>query len=293
MSIISNVLFTTAQTIPFGEELSVNIMPDINCLWGELTYTGRPSMRMSLLDDIAESQRMINKILDATAANVNLPQFKYQVVSSNTLGAFNYGGDLALFRECINSNNRALMSKYAKACIDVLYPMARGYNDRLLTISLVQGDALGGGFEAALANDIIVAEEGSRFGFPEMMFGMFPGMGAVSFLCKRIELSEAKKMIVNAEIYTVDEMYEKGVVDYVVPKGTGREKVYSLINEYNTREASHFGLKKAITRKFPITYSELIDITNIWVDTAMSISQNNMSMLEYILNEQLMKWEKN
>ena len=47
------------------------------------------------------------------------------------------------------------------------------------TISLVQGDALGGGFEAALAGDVVIAEKSAQFGFPEVMFNLFPGNGGI------------------------------------------------------------------------------------------------------------------
>ena len=56
--------------------------------------------------------------------------------------------------------------------------MRSSFNLPFTTISLVQGDALGGGFEAALCGDIIIAEKQARFGFPEVLFNLFPGMGA-------------------------------------------------------------------------------------------------------------------
>ena len=50
----------------------------------------------------------------------------------------------------------------------------------------MQGECLGGGFEAALSSDVIVAEKSARFGFPEILFNLFPGMGAYSFLERKI-----------------------------------------------------------------------------------------------------------
>src|SRR3546814_13167359 len=52
-------------------------------------------------------------------------------------------------------------------------------------VALVDGDALGGGFELALACQTIVAESGVQMGFPEVLFGLFPGMGAYSLLSQR------------------------------------------------------------------------------------------------------------
>jgi DSF synthase len=54
----------------------------------------------------------------------------------------------------------------------------------ILTVGLVQGAALGGGFEALLSFDYVVAERDATFGLPEILFGLFPGMGAHSLLSR-------------------------------------------------------------------------------------------------------------
>ena len=51
-----------------------------------------------------------------------------------------------------------------------------------MTVALIQGDAIGGGFEAMLTNDVVIAERTAKFGLPEILFNLFPGMGAHSFL---------------------------------------------------------------------------------------------------------------
>ena len=48
----------------------------------------------------------------------------------------------------------------------------------MVTIALVQGDALGGGFECALAHDLIIAERSAKLGLPEVLVNLFPGIGA-------------------------------------------------------------------------------------------------------------------
>ena len=68
-----------------------------------------------------------------------------------------------------------------------------GLGGDVRTIALVQGDALGGGMELALSCHTIVAEEGVGMGLPEVLFGLFPGMGAYSFLCKRVSPQLAER----------------------------------------------------------------------------------------------------
>ena len=85
----------------------------------------------------------------------------------------------------------------------------------------MQGDALGGGFEAALSASVIVAEESARMGFPEILFNLFPGMGAYSFLSRKIGRRAAEEMIVSGTIYGARQLFDLGVVDVLTPDGTG------------------------------------------------------------------------
>ena len=92
------------------------------------------------------------------------------------------GGDLTRFLQSIRTGNREWLYGYAKACIDVLYPNIVGYDLPITTISLVTGDALGGGFEAALSSHVLIAERGTQLGLPEILFNLFPEMGAFQLL---------------------------------------------------------------------------------------------------------------
>jgi enoyl-CoA hydratase/carnithine racemase len=72
----------------------------------------------------------------------------------------------------------------------------------MLTIGLVQGAALGGGFEALLSFDYIVAERDATFGLPEILFGLFPGMGAHAILSRKLGAAMADRLIVSNQTYT-------------------------------------------------------------------------------------------
>ena len=106
--------------------------------------------------------------------------------------------------------DRAALLRYGRACINILYRNMVGLNLPMITIGLVQGDALGGGFESLLSFNVIVAEKGARFGLPETVFGLFPGMGAHAFLTRRLGAAQAERMILTGGIYTAEEMYALG-----------------------------------------------------------------------------------
>ncbi len=86
---------------------------------------------------------------------------------------------------------------------------------------MVHGDALGGGFETVLSCDVVIAERGAKFGLPEVLFNLFPGMGAYSLLCRRLDGARAQKLMLSGRIYTAEELEEMGLVDLVVEPGEG------------------------------------------------------------------------
>lgn len=75
--------------------------------------------------------------------------------------------EILAFSECIRTSNRKAIHDYAHSCIDVVWQHVVSFSRPLLTMALVQGDALGGGFETALSCDVIVAEKAQRWVYPK------------------------------------------------------------------------------------------------------------------------------
>lgn len=85
------------------------------------------------------------------------------------------------------------------------------------TIAMVNGYALGGGFELALACDFIVASDSARFGFPEITLNTMPGWGGTQLAVKRIGLSRAKQMVLTGRHFSANECRDFGFIDRIVP----------------------------------------------------------------------------
>ena len=83
-------------------------------------------------------------------------------------------------------------------------------------------------------------------GLPEVLFGLFPGMGAYSFLCKRVPPHLAEKIMLEGNVYTSDEMHRMGVVDVLVPKGEGEAAVQELIRQQQRIAARASGACNAV-----------------------------------------------
>ena len=87
------------------------------------------------------------------------------------------------------------------------------------TIAAVNGYALGGGCEVALACDIRIAAENATFGFPEVSLGILPGMGGTQRLPRLIGPALAKELIFTGRRISAGEAREIGLVNRVVAEG--------------------------------------------------------------------------
>jgi enoyl-CoA hydratase / 3-hydroxyacyl-CoA dehydrogenase len=102
-------------------------------------------------------------------------------------------------------------------------------------IALVEGYALGGGLELALAADFIVAAEGSLLGLPEVTVGIHPGMGGATRLTRLIGRAKTKLLTFTGEPVSAEEAYRLGFVVKVVPAATAREEVATLAETIASR----------------------------------------------------------
>ena len=172
------------------------------------------------------------------------------------------------------------------ACTEALHLMANNLFLPLTTISLAQGDALGGGFEAALSCSVIIAERKARFGFPEVLFNLFPGMGAYSFLARRIGAVKAERIILSGSVYTAEQFQEMGIIDILVEDGGGEGAVHTYVEKHNRRPNAYDSVYRARHRYHSVSLEELTDIADIWVDAAMRIRAKDLRIMEMLVKSQ-------
>ena len=159
------------------------------------------------------------------------------------------------------------------------------------SIALVQGQALGGGFESALAANVLIAERGAKMGLPEILFNLFPGMGAMTFLGRRVGHHKAEKIILSGKLYLAEELYEMGVVDVLAEPGEGEAAVYDHVRREEKSRNGILALRSAREVSQPVSYDELIRITEIWVDAALRLESKDLRMMERLVSRQTSKAE--
>lgn len=252
-------------------------------LWSYLNQPQRiPCINHALLLDLHAHHEDIQRsggYVQLDTAEV-LP-IRYSVFASATPGYFNMGGDLQKMATAIRNRDREQLQAYAKLSIDVVAQRAFRFNlDHVTKISLLQGEVLGAGIEAAMTSDVLIAERQSVFCFPELFFNMIPGMGAYSFIARKAGMAVADKMILGCERYSAEECLEMGLIDMVVDEGEGEEAVRAFIKKNSKQAEGFLSAQKAKARINPLTYDELKDIVDVWVENALRLTERDLKVMD-------------
>ena len=239
-----------------------------------------------LIEDLRNFQRQTEDVIKKELLLQNQSSIKYQVFSSRIPNTFSLGGDLEFFKEKIRQGDRNSLTEYARNCIDLVYTNVTHFKLPITTISLVQGSALGGGFEAALANDIVISERQCKFGLPEILFNMFPGMGAYQLLCRRIPEIKAEKIILSGKTYSAEELHDMGLVDVIAEEGEGENAVWSYIRDNHDKSSGRLALHKAIESVNALNYGDFVKIVDIWVETALGLGKKDLDTMDFLVRAQ-------
>jgi len=134
---------------------------------------------------------------------------------------------------------------------------------RIPIIAAVNGFALGGGLELALACDFIYASENARFGLPEVSLGIMPGFGGTQRLARLVGLNRAREMIFSAQMVTASEAYQMGLVNKVVAP----EKLLEEVNKVASKICAQGPLgiltaKRSINEGFDMPIDEGMRLEN-------------------------------
>lgn len=276
-------LFDLADLAPVLPSFAARFEAPDGTLWCGFRHPERPCFTGSLLADLETFYGRLRRGCDVLG-----PAFPIRTLvwHSSAPGIWNLGGDLEMFVTLIRAGRQAELRRYAHACVDAIWRNWTKLDLPVLTIALVQGDALGGGLEAVLTNDVVIAERDSRFGLPESLFNLFPGMGAYSLLRRRIAPAVAEEMIRSGRLYTAQELAELGLVDVVTPPGEGAAAVRQYLDANARRHRLLRTLSLVRRRCQTLDRDELIDVTDLWVEAALALEATDLRRMERLVAAQ-------
>ncbi len=163
--------------------------------------------------------------------------------------AFVAGADISEFTSLTSANGEQLSSRgqaIFQKIADFPAPV----------IAAVNGFALGGGLELALACDIRVMAENAKVGLPEVTLAIFPGYGGTQRLPRTIAPGKAKELIFTGDMIDAAEAYRIGLADHLVPPGEAPGKAHAIAEKISKRgpvavrlakKAVNVGLEQTLT----------------------------------------------
>ncbi|BBW46272.1 TPA: crotonase/enoyl-CoA hydratase family protein [Enterobacter asburiae] len=267
-------LFTDTERFT---QLSGYYEAERHTVWMMLRAQPRPCFNHALIEEIMNFSWLVRQSGFAV---------DFWVTGSLVPEMYNTGGDLQFFVECIQNGRREALRAYARACVDCVHAASRGFDTGAITLAMVEGSALGGGFEAALAHHFVLAQRDARLGFPEIAFNLFPGMGGYSLVARRSGMKLAEELIYKGESHTAEWYEQHGLVDVLFEPGQSYVSTRTFIDTLRPKLNGVRAMLRARTRVLQLPRSELMDITEDWVDAAFCLEPKDIAYMERLVTLQ-------
>ena len=232
---------------------------------------------------MGELQQMLGDI----SANPGL--VRHFVMSSDVPRVFNFGGDLAMLVQRVRAGDEDSLKLYGKRCVDLVWWMENAANLGVHTTVLSQGDTLGGGLESVLPFHKVIFERSAQAGFPEVLFNLFPGMGAWDFTIRKAGFAVANEMILSGRLYSADELHYRRLVDVVVDDGQGELAVDKIVRDIDPRHRGTLAALRAQRLAAPIRYESLMAIVDLWAESALGLTDRDLRLMERLARAQARK----
>jgi DSF synthase len=256
-------------------EIEVRWDSDLATLWSHMTPSGAACFNRPMLRDLRLWQEAIAEGFGGSNSTL-----KFLVLGSRVPGIFSLGGDLETVLSLIRLRDVDGLTDYARLCTQILHRNLHALNLDIVTIGLLQGDAVGGGLETALSFDVLIAERQVTFSLPEAAFGLFPGVGAHSILTRRLGASAANRIILAGRSYSAEELHELGLVHILAEPGEGEQAATAFIRDNIKVQRGRVGAFRAARQVNPLGIDELDGIARIWAETAVAMTEENIQVMQ-------------
>ena len=269
------------RSFPISDHYMVEFDEAFYVLWSVWQKESPPYFSPSLLRDMEYGISTIN---NGTFAATDL--FRYFVLRSRRENIFNLGGDLKYFRQMVASGDREGLLLYAKQSANMMYTLYSGFERNVITVALVQGKCVGGGFELAVSCDYIVAERHSDFCFPEIQLGIFPGMGALPILARRLTKRDYEEVCHSGRSFSTEELADMGLIDIIADTGRGEQVVMEWIKKRHGALSSHQAISSIRKSTTPLSRADFLSGLESWTDIVMSLDKRRLALLSLAIEKQ-------
>ena len=122
-------------------------------------------------------------------------------------------------------------------------------NNSKVIIAAINGYAFGGGFEIALACDMIIAAAGTKMGLPEILLNLIPGGGGSLRLTKKIGINLTNEIVMTGRTILAEEMHARGVINYIYPRENFIEKATEFAQTFVAQIPDRLQAIKQLTQE--------------------------------------------
>ena len=229
----------------------------------------------------------MQQVLDDIDANPGV--VRHLVVSSDVPQVFNFGGDLTLFILLVRAGDIESLRLYGRLCVDLVWWIENAAERNVHTTVLVQGDTLGGGLESVLPFHKVIFERSAQAGFPEVVFNLFPGMGAWDFTIRKCGLAVANELVLSGRVFGAEELHSRRLVDIVADDGRGEQALDRAVREVDGRFRGILAALRARQLAAPIRYESLQAIVDRWADAALQLTDRDLRLMDRLARAQAQK----
>lgn len=198
----------------------------------------------------ALSTALVHALGEGIAAGSSAPGVRAIVIAAAGERAFSAGTDLKE-RASLDAAGKAAQSRSLLELTFAIRACPRP------VIAAVHGWCLGGGFELALACDLRIAADDTRFGFPEMTLGAYPGSGGPVTLSRVVGVARAKDILFGARRFDAAEALRLGLVERVAPRAALEEAALAWVGEMEaTAPLALAALKRSLDEGIAMPFAE-------------------------------------
>ena len=257
-------------------QIALSYEPKIKLLWITLKPEPKPVFTLPLIESVRRVQHAIWNLWQKRSDRPIL-FLGYRGQGS----VFSLGGDLDYYLDCLAKNDRAGLSAYARQAADVIRLNRTGVNGAVITLSTVHARALGGGIDPARACNVMIAEEGATFCYPEVNYNHFP-ISAVPILSRHTGAIEAERILLSGREFSAAEFLAKGALDAVVEAGTGEDWIRRYAAASLPSHSARTALIAAFDRQTGTLEHELAAGVESWVSHIMTLRPVEIAKLQRI-----------
>mgnify|MGYP001009944239 CR=1 FL=1 len=200
------------------------------------------ALNAQVLSEMADALRQIGEI--------NFENARVLVITGSGEKAFVAGADIKELAE-LDSERAHAFAQRGQSIFHELNLL------KIPVVAAVNGFALGGGMELALACDFIVASENAKFGLPEVSLGLIPGFGGTVRLARAVGIRKARELTYTGDIITAQEALSLGLVNRVVPAAELMNAVMKIVSTISSRgPIAVAAAKKSINQAYEVDIEE-------------------------------------